>query len=255
MKENRPNSEQMNELVFELITLCKRWGMWEDVYIGCGDKRYTPAVGGKACDFHGLTDVLIEKNDRPCSETGIMIWPDEDKGVFPELVCFGYDPEEERTLSERSIEYLASHDEKFKLFDKQRRDHIEEINQRIKEYRDKIIFDHTDLDDTEFDDYYEFDEYHHGELSGYEQKIMSLEDELYEFGEHIAAELYGNRTFGNYCEIPALIIAELKELAKKYDMFIMTEDCREFYIDPWCDFAELTENFLPKLIYIPDNDD
>ncbi len=38
-------------------------------------------------------------------------------------------------------------------------------------------------------------------------------------------------------------------------MFIMTEDCKEVYIDPWCDFFEITEGCLLKLIYTPDNDD
>lgn len=249
MKEKRPTPEQMEELVFELIMLCKRWGLWEGLSIGCGDKKYTPAVTGKASAFRDLNDVIIQRNDRPCSQTGIVIR--SEGGVFPELVCFRYDPDE-RTLSDKLIEYLVEHDDKFRLCDKRRRDYIEDINRRIKEYRDKIIFDHTDIDDTEFDDYREFNEYHHNELVGYEYEISSLEDELEEFNEHIREELYSNRICGKYCEIPDVIIGELKALAQKYDMFIMTEDYREFYVDPWCDFVELTEDCFPKLIYIPE---
>lgn len=186
---------EKEELVYELIMLCKRWDLWSDMFISVGEKRYYADDSCNASGFRGISDVDIrtppyefdEHDERVC------IWISG--GVFAELVYMPYDyAGVER--SEECLAYLLEHDKPFKL------QYEREFNELLEEY----LAESNYPDDTEFDDHNEYLEYRE-----------EFEEEL---KEDIKAELYIRQ---EYITVAHELLSELKALAKRYDMYVDAE--------------------------------
>jgi len=51
----------MEDLIYNIICFCKKWGMWKDTLILADGKKYSACYPGELIsEFRGLSDVLIE---------------------------------------------------------------------------------------------------------------------------------------------------------------------------------------------------
>lgn len=78
------SSQEYENLVYDIIRYCKKWGMWEGVKIFCEGKSFSDALGdseGKVIKegFRELKDVVVTEHDDP---TDYICQEDEDMEGF-----------------------------------------------------------------------------------------------------------------------------------------------------------------------------
>ncbi|MGN0435420.1 MAG: hypothetical protein ACI4D8_02185 [Wujia sp.] len=240
---NRFTIETSKQLAKDIITFCKKWGMWQDVAIYTGGKCYTDASDDHC--YEGISGVIVREELHPeeCTKgviygvDGECEWksfsnPEHildmtfDGTLYQLLRHREYDVKAEN-LSEDARKYISMHDEEVEddvfleamdyLENREGWDPMEfdsyeeylEVTGYCEPYYDKNIFNNNEKDFATREEYLDFLE--RAEIS----KVASL----VEWFSDNSSVWESRDTYFDNGKIAGYIISEFSEILKKYGLW------------------------------------
>ena len=179
----------MEDLIYNFICFCKKWGMWRDTLILADGKKYSSCYSGESSsEFRGLIDVLIEDSQdddywEEGQSEGYLINIRSDGPIAP-LIMYGvYEIDLDDASFELKEEFIKARPELI--------DDWEDFLQEVNEFPKETI----GLDPMEFNSYSEYEDLkseliHDEYLSRVNSLYGNICFELCEFADNIEAEFY-----------------------------------------------------------------
>ena len=179
----------MEDLIYDFVCFCQRWGMWKDTVIIAEGKKYSSCyLGEPVLEFRGLANVLIEdatENDTydEGQSEGYVINIRTDGPLAPLLMWGVYEIDFDDASFELREEFIKARPELI--------DDWEDYLQEVEEFPKEML----GIDPIEFDSYSEYEEIK-SELihDEYVSRVNGLDGmicfELCEFADNIEAEFY-----------------------------------------------------------------